>query len=212
MKRLVALLLLSFASAPLAAAPAMYRYDTVHSQVLFSVSHNDYAHPVGRLHIAGGWLRFDPDDLEHAATVLDIDLGSADMGDAEWNRAVRGHDFLAASGHRLAHFRSTSVTRTGKRSGILHGLLTLRGVTRKVNVAFTINRVGSTVFGMHRVAGFSGRATLIRDAFGMRRFPDSIGHRVDIRLEIEAIADTDAKQHYRQLHPQAPAHATEKQR
>lgn len=210
MKSLVIALVMLLTSAPLAAAPAMYRFDTVHSQIFFSVSHNSYSRPMGRLHIAGGWLRFDPDDVEHAATELDIDLGSADMGDAEWNRAVRGRDFLDAVHDRLAHFKSTSVEKTGERSGILHGELTLRGVTRMVNIAFTVNRVGSTIFGMHRVAGFSARAMLIRDAFGMRRFAGSVGHKVAIRLEIEAIADSSAKQQYQQRHSQVHADAAEK--
>lgn len=210
MKSLVTTLVMLLISAPLLAAPATYRYDTVHSQVLFSVSHNSYSMPVGRLHIVAGWLRFDPDDITQAATELDIDLGSADMGDAEWNKAVRGRNFLDAAHDRLAHFQSTSVTKTGERTGILHGKLTLHGVTRMVNIAFTINRVGSTIFGMHRVAGFSGRATVIRDAFGMRRFSGSVGHKVAIRLEIETIADADARKHYRQHHPQVRAHAAEK--
>lgn len=210
MKSLVPALALLLISAPLLAAPAMYRYDTIHSQILFSVSHNGYSMPVGRLHIAGGWLRVDPEDITHAATELDIDLGSVDMGDAEWNKAVRGRSFLDAVHDRLAHFQSTSVTKTGERTGILHGKLTLRGVTRLVNIAFTINRVGSTIFGMHRVAGFSGRATVIREAFGMHRFSGSVGHKVDLRLEIEAIADSDARQHYRQLHPPVRAHAAQK--
>ncbi|HET6588256.1 MAG TPA: YceI family protein, partial [Oleiagrimonas sp.] len=144
------------------------------------------------------------------ATELDIDLGSADMGDAEWNRAVRGRNFLDAAHDRLAHFKSTSVEKTSERSGILHGELTLRGVTRMVNIAFTINRVGRTIFGMHRVAGFSARATLIRDAFGMRRFAGSVGHKVALRLEIEAIADADARRQYQQRHPQVDADAAEK--
>ncbi|HXS03595.1 MAG TPA: polyisoprenoid-binding protein, partial [Rhodanobacter sp.] len=42
------------------AAEAGWRYDTVHSQILFSISHNGYSRPFGRLHIAKGWLRFDP--------------------------------------------------------------------------------------------------------------------------------------------------------
>lgn len=40
---------------------ASWHDDTVHSQVLFSISHNGYSRPFGRLHIARGWLRFDPD-------------------------------------------------------------------------------------------------------------------------------------------------------
>ena len=76
---------------PLAAAHAAgdgWRYDTVHSQVVFSISHNGYSRPFGQLHIARGWLRFDPDDWSTAATELDIDLDSLDMGDAAWNKAV----------------------------------------------------------------------------------------------------------------------------
>ena len=74
--------------APTHAASASYRYDTVHSQIVFSISHDGYSRPFGRLHIANGWLRFDPDDWSTAATELDIDLASVDMGDADWNKAV----------------------------------------------------------------------------------------------------------------------------
>lgn len=210
MKRLLAAIALLLAPASLLAAPTMYRYDTVHSQVLFSVGHNHYSRPVGRLHIAAGWLRFDPDDLGHAATALDIDLTSLDMGDPDWNKAVRGHRFLDTAHARLAHFRSTSVTPTGPQRGVLHGMLTLRGITLPVDVVFTVNRVGFTLFGMHRVAGFSGRASVNRDAFGMRSFQGSVGHVVTIRLEVEAVADAAAQTHYQAQHPHRADHATQK--
>lgn len=205
MKRilLALILLLPFAVPP--AMASMYRFDTTHSQVLFSVSHNRYSMPVGRMHIADGWLRFDPEDWSHAAAELDIDLAGVDMGDADWNQAVRGHSFLNTAQQSLAHFKSTSVERTNEHSGILHGVLTLRGISRPVGISFTVNRVGATIFGLHKVAGFSARATLIREAFGMKRFSGSIGHKVDIRLEIEAILDRSARNDYLQRHPRAAA-------
>lgn len=204
MKRIVAALVALLATSSLMASPADYRYDTVHSQILFSANHNGYSNPVGRLHIAGGWLRFDPDDWSQAATELDVDLGSVDMGDAEWSAAVRGRDFLDANRSRMAHFVSTSVTRSGPRKGVMHGTLTLRGVARPVAIAFTLNREGSTVFGMHTVIGFSATVTLDRYAFGITDNPGSIGRMVHVRLEIEAIRDPRARAAY--PHP-VPAHA-----
>lgn len=171
------------------AAAHRYRYDTVHSQVVFSVSHNGYSRPFGRLHVAGGWLRFDPDDWSDAATELDIDLASLDMGDADWNRAVLAPAFLDAVRARYAHFASTSVERRDEHHGVLHGKLTLRGMTRTVAIPFTFNRQARTIFGLHTTAGFSATTMLDRTDFGMTAHPGSIGQQIAVWLEIEAIRE-----------------------
>jgi polyisoprenoid-binding protein YceI len=62
------------------AASTRYHYDPVHSQVLFSIDHDGYSRPFGRLHIAKGWLQFDTKDWSTAATELDIDLASPIYG------------------------------------------------------------------------------------------------------------------------------------
>ncbi|OOG45427.1 YceI family protein [Rhodanobacter sp. C01] len=172
---------------PAHAASAIYRYDTVHSQVVFSISHDGYSRPFGRLHIADGVLRFDPDDISTAATELDIDLGSLDMGDAGWSAAVCKPILLDCSHNHYAHFTSTSVERKDAHHGVLHGQLSLRGISQPVSIPFTFNRAGRTIYGLHDVAGFSATAMLDRDAFGMTAFAGSIGHQVSVWLEIEAI-------------------------
>ncbi|WP_430391319.1 YceI family protein [Dyella sp. 20L07] len=187
-------LLLALASAwlPLAAAqaaPATYRYDTTHSQILFNIDHNGYSRPFGRLHVARGWLRFDPDDWSQSATQLDIDLQSLDMGDEAWNAAVLKPAFLDAGKARYARFVSTSVERKDDTHGLLHGELTLRGVTRPVTLSFTFNRKGATIYGMHTTAGFSATAMLNRDDFGITANANSIGHTIGVWLELEAIED-----------------------
>jgi polyisoprenoid-binding protein YceI len=184
-------LVLAVLLAPVAARAAVqgYRYDTVHSQIVFSIDHDGYSRPFGRLHIARGWLRFDPDDWTRSATVLDIDMSSVDMGDAKWNAAVCGASLLDCARRRYAHFASTSVERTDATHGVLHGRLTLHGRTLPVDLPFTLNRVARTVFGMHVVAGFSATVTLDRTAFGITAFPHAIGHGVSAWLELEAIRD-----------------------
>ena len=188
------------------AATSTYRYDTVHSQVVFSVDHDGYSRPFGRLHIARGWLRFDPDDWSTAATELDIDLAGVDMGDAAWNAAVREPALLDSAHRRYAHFASTGVERSDAHHGVLHGQLTLRGITRAVELPFTFNRAALTVFGMHYVAGFSATATLDRTDFGMAAHPGSIGQQVVLWLQVEAIRDDRAgPAPAGSAHPSSPA-------
>lgn len=181
-----------------AAHPLDYRIDTVHSQVLFSVDHDGYSHPVGRLAVARGWLRFDPDDWTASRVVADIDTAAPDLGDPDWDDAVAGHKFLDAGQFPLAHFESVSVSKTGDDSGEIAGRLTLRGKTVPVTLRFRVNRVGATLFGFETIAGFSGSATLDRTAFGITAFPKAIGTEVSIRLEIEAKLDRTAEQDYLQ--------------
>lgn len=185
-----------------------YRIDPVHTQVLFSVDHNGFSYPVGRLRVKAGWLRFDEDDWKSAKVVVDIDTASVDLGDQAWNSAVAGKRFLDATDFPLAHFESTSVLKTsslctpescvGARSGpgLLKGNLTLRGITHEIALPFTVNRVGATIFGMQTLAGFSAHATLDRMQFGMSAFPKAVGQSVEVRLEVEAILDQDAQQQY----------------
>ncbi|SFS07370.1 Polyisoprenoid-binding protein YceI [Dyella sp. OK004] len=175
------------------AASSTYRYDTTHSQILFSIDHNGYSRPFGRLHIARGWLRFDPDDWSRSATELDIDLDSLDMGDKEWNAAVLKPSFLDSGKARYAHFVSTSVERKDDTHGVLHGQLSLRGITRPVELPFTVNRVAKTIYGLHTVAGFSATAMLDRTDFGITANPGAIGRSVMVWLELEAILDDTAQ-------------------
>ncbi len=174
------------------AAPAGWRYDTVHSQVVFSISHNGYSRPFGRLHIARGWLRFDPGDWSTAATELDIDLAGVDMGDAAWNAAVCKPALLDCERQRYAHFRSTGVERRDDQHGVLHGELTLHGVTRPLDLAFTFNRAARTLYETHEVAGFSATTSLDRNDFGITANPNSIGAHVSLWLELEALRDDRA--------------------
>lgn len=185
-------ILLPFTSAH--AASASYGYDIVHSQILFSIDHDGYSRPFGRLHLAKGWLRFDPDNWTTATTELDIDLSGLDMGDAAWNAAVCKPALLDCAHNRYAHFVSTSVERKDDRHGVLHGQLTMRGITQPLSVPFTFNRAAKTIYGLHTVAGFSATATLDRNAFGITAYRDSIGHDVNVWLELEAILDDHADQ------------------
>lgn len=204
-----ALLLTALTFAPLSGARAAdYRFDPVHSAVVFFVNHDGYSDAVGRLRIARGWLRFDEHDWAASKVEADIALDSVDLGNTDWDRVVAGADFLDAHAHPYAHFVSTSVEQTGPHTGIVYGQLTLRGHTVGIAFPFRFNKRAFTVYGLHTVAGFTGLATLTRKDWGMDAFSAVVGTQVKVLLEIEAIADADAQAQYQR----AVAHSAEPQR
>ncbi|RDS82976.1 polyisoprenoid-binding protein [Dyella monticola] len=169
-----------------------YHYDTVHSQIVFSIDHDGFSRPLGRLHIADGWLRFDAHDWSKSSTSLDIDMRGVDMGDAAWNEAACKASLLDCKTYPTAHFVSTSVERKDDTHGVLHGTLTLHGVSQPLDIPFRVNRIGKTIYGLHTVAGFSATASLDRTTFGINSFPNAVGHTVAIWLELEGIRDNAA--------------------
>lgn len=190
-------LCLAFASGSLvarfaAAAPETWRFDPVHSQIWFSGDHEKFSHPLGRLRIADGWFAFDEKDWSASRVDVVIDLRSADMGDPKWNDAVKSAQLLDAARWPSAHFVSTRVEQTDARHGVIHGNLDLHGITNDVDVAFTLNRIGTDPYAFKRKAGFSASATLHRFDFGMTRYADVVGNEIDLRFEIEGILDRDA--------------------
>lgn len=183
------------ALAPLAvhAEAVAYRLDPVHSQVVFNVEHNGFSRSFGRLRVSEGVIRFDRDDWSKSSVTATIDLSSVDMGDADWDKAVRGKNLLDSDGARTARYVSDSVEKRSDDDGIVHGKLTLRGTTLPLDIPFRVNRVGKTIYGLHTIAGFSANITIDRTAYGMTANKNSIGTSVSVWLEIEGIRDSGAE-------------------
>ncbi|HET7924293.1 MAG TPA: YceI family protein [Rhodanobacteraceae bacterium] len=174
------------------AAPETYRFDPVHSQIWFSVSHENLSHPLGRLRIKDGWFQFDPDAIASAKVYVEVDLASVDMGDAKWNDTIKSGQFFDTSRFATARYTSESVTAKDKTSGTIHGDLLLHGVTKAVDVEFKFNRAGNDPYTFKRKAGFSAQAKLNRNDFDMKRFQDVVGQDVALTIEIEGIKDDGA--------------------
>lgn len=171
------------------AAPARYALDPVHTRVVFAVSHAGFSQALGTLSGSHGVLEFDPQDWSGARLEVTVPVQRLELGDADWNRAALARNLLDAQRWPEARFVSTRVEPQGPDRFIVHGRLTLRGVTREVPLAVTFNadrRHPLPPF--RRTAGFSASASLSRAEFGIDAWPTVIGDRVDLRIEAEAEA------------------------
>lgn len=196
MNRIPAAMLLGlaagFAARAALAEPVVYRFDPVHTQVWFTADHQRFSHPQGRARVKDGWFQFDEKDWSASRVDVEIDLASLDMGDAKWTDTVRSGQLLDVARWPIARYTSRSVEKKGDRSGVIHGELTLHGATRPVDVEFTVNRIGNDPYAFRQKAGFSAKAVLHRSDFDIRRYADVIGESIELRFEIEGLADRGA--------------------
>lgn len=200
MKRLVASLLHWLAvgcagtcASIASAAPQTYRFDPVHSQIVFSVEHQKFSNALGRLHVKEGWFQFDEDDWSASRVDVVVDLASVDLGDAKWNDAARANALLDTQRWPTARYTSRSVQRIDATHGVIHGDLAFRGESKPLDVAFTLNRIANDPYAFKRKAGFSATATLARQDFGMTRYADVVGAKVSLRIEVEGLRDDGAQ-------------------
>jgi polyisoprenoid-binding protein YceI len=183
--RYALLLVLLIVVTPARSEPATYRLDPVHCQVLFFADHLGFSRQMGRFTGVRGTFSYDPENPAAARADVEIDVASLWLGDAAWERKMRSRDFFDAEKYPTMRFVATAFEPTGERTALLRGDLTLRGVTRPVELAVTVNRIGRNTFNLKQTAGFSARGTLRRSEFGMARLPAAIGDEVELRLEIE---------------------------
>jgi polyisoprenoid-binding protein YceI len=183
---------IGFCFAASANAASDFRFDLVHTQIFFSVSHVGYSHSTGRLAVKSGYFSFDDKDWSAAKVDATIDIASLDMGNGGWNDKLKSA-FFDMSTYPTAHYVSKSVEKKDDKTGVVHGALTLLGRTVPVDLQVTFNRAGADGYTMHYIAGFSATANLKRSAFGMTRSDKDIGDDIAIRIEVEGIRDGDAQ-------------------
>jgi polyisoprenoid-binding protein YceI len=183
-------LLLAIASCPVAAE--RWRLDPVHSRIAFVVDHAGLSRAIGTFAGVHGRLDFDPGDWRDARVEATVPLASLDLGDDDWARKVLDGTFLDAADHPLARFVSSSVEPAADGTARIAGTLTLRGVSRPVVLDARLNAAKRHPITRRRTVGFSATAELDREAFGIDAWPNVIGKRIEVLIEVEAILDARA--------------------
>ena len=164
-----------------------YVLDPVHPQVYACASHLGFSTPCARFRIKSGFFHFDDGDWSTAKVDAIVAAASLDLGDAAWDAKVRSWEFLETGKYPEAHFVSQSAEKTGDKSAVVRGMLTLRGVTRTLDLNVTFNRSGLDPYDLRYTAGFAATATLRRADFGMTKYLPDIGDTVQIRIEAEGL-------------------------
>ena len=127
-------------------------------------------------------LDFNTDDLASAHTTLHIDLNSIDAGSEDANTELVKPAWFDTQQFPVALFESSQFTQVAENRYLIAGQLTLKGITRAVQVPVTLKPDSA-------IGIFDGELLLKRDEFGLGagEWADTVVSR-DIAIKFRVVA------------------------
>lgn len=191
--RLSAALLVGVLAAPVAALPnsaqaAEYVIDTEgqHAFIEWRIQHLGFSWLYGRFNDFEGRFDYDKGHLADASVEVTIDMSSLDTNHAERDKHLRSGDFFGVADYPTATFRSTSVEPTGDGHFLLTGEMTIKGITREIEIEAKRIGEGDDPWGGYR-AGFIGTTTIPLKAFGIDYDLGPAATEAEVTLSIEGV-------------------------
>lgn len=139
--------------------------DPSHSRLGFVARHAMVTKVRGSFDTFSGTLVIDADEPESSTASVTVALESVSTGSADRDAHLRSPDFFDVANNPEMTFASTVVKQDGE-SFVLLGDLTIKGVTRPVEIPFEPTGVATDPFGNVR-AGFEGETQISRKDFGL---------------------------------------------
>ncbi len=146
-------------------APGTFTLDPSHTTIGFVARHLMVTKVRGRFSDFTGSITFAEEPLASSAEVT-IQVASVTTGDDRRDEHLKSADFFDVDNHPTMTFRSTEVKTDGGGRYVLTGDLTIKGVTRSVDLAVEPEGVGPDPWGGER-AGFTASAEVDREAWGL---------------------------------------------
>lgn len=171
-----------------AQAAETYVIDTKgsHAFVQFRIKHLGYSWLYGRFNTFSGTFTADDDNPGSSNISVEIDTASVDSNHAERDKHLRSADFLDVAKFPKATFVSTGVKSNGDGTGVVMGNLTLKGVTKPIEIAVKEIGKGKDPWGGYR-RGLQGSTTFALKDFGIDFNLGPASTHVEMILSIEGI-------------------------
>jgi polyisoprenoid-binding protein YceI len=168
-----------------------YKIDPAHSTIGFQIRHYEINWVGGRFKDFNGTIRYDEQDPTKSSVEFAAKVESIDTGVAPRDKHLRTADFFEVEKYPEMTFKSTRVERKGK-GWVLHGDLTLKGVTKPVALPFQLTGAikdprGGTRFGVEAQTTIDRRDFGITWGKALEGGGFDLGHEVQIELHLEAV-------------------------
>jgi polyisoprenoid-binding protein YceI len=168
-----------------------YELDQAHRRVGLVARHMMVSKVRGEFTEATATITVAEDPLASGVTAT-IQTASISTGQADRDGHLRGGDFLSVEEFPTMEFRSTGVKSHSGNEFVLSGELTIKGVTRPVDLEVEFEGAGRSPFGTD-IFGFTATTEIDREDFGLtwnvalETGGVLVGKKVKIEIEGEAI-------------------------
>ena len=145
--------------------PGTFALDAPHTTVGFVARHLMVSKVRGSFTEVAGTIIIADAPLESSVDVT-IGAGSINTGSPDRDQHLRSNDFLDLENHPEITFRSTRVAKYTGTEFVLVGDLTIRGVTREVDLSVEFDGLARSPWGQEVIA-FTATTEIDREAFGI---------------------------------------------
>lgn len=175
------------------ATPETYTIDNAHSFANWSVRHV-VSKTSGTFNDVTGTIVIDRDNLANTTVNAKINVLSVNSGHAKRDAHIKKEDYLDTEKFAEINFTSTRIEWTSKNGaepsqGILHGNLTMHGVTKSVSLPFEVLGFGKDPWGGER-SGFKAHTTIRASDYGFAwsaKANNPVGDTIEVTLLIEGV-------------------------
>lgn len=178
------------------ARTAAWKLDAAHAHVEFAVRHLMISKVRGHFTDVEATLRPDEDDLSNSSLDVQIRAASIDTRVEQRDEHLRSPDFLDVEKYPTLEFESTRVERADDDRLRVTGDLTIRDVTREVELDVEERGTVTDPWGGERV-GYAARTKFARKDFGLtwnqalETGGVLVGDEVEISIEAEFVRETE---------------------
>jgi polyisoprenoid-binding protein YceI len=168
-----------------------YKLDPGHSVIGFAIKHFEISLVRGRFKDFNGAVHYDASDVTKSTVEFTAKVESIDTGVEGRDKHLRTADFFDVAKYPEMTFKSTKVEKKGK-GYVLHGDLTLKGVSKPVSLPFTLTGAVKDNRGNMRF-GIAAETKINRRDYGITwgaKMPNgglNVADEVTIDLQLEAL-------------------------
>lgn len=173
---------------PMIAPRGTYAVDEARTSVTFAVTNGGLGDYVSRFQHASGSLSWNPANLSDSKLSIAVDVNSLASPVPAFNQTMlQGNEYFDAPHHPSISFVSKGVQRTGPDHGVLHGDVTIRGVTRPLTLDVTFLGAAADAPGSHHRIAFAASGRLQRSPFGVTGMIPMMSDEVRLTINAEFV-------------------------
>lgn len=162
-----------------------YAVDPTHAYLTFSYLHQGLSYPLIRATVLDGELELDAQAIENSSAHIAIAVDSIRTNTPYFDKELASPKFFNAAKFPHITFSSERYEAITDSNGRLHGIVTIRGISRPLALDVQINGAMENPITNKPVIGFSAKGELKRSDFELDRFIPAVADEVAIDIEIE---------------------------
>ncbi|GGF59699.1 YceI family protein [Alteromonas lipolytica] len=187
-KRISAVLLSTLFSVSAFAAPVSYSVDPTHTFAVASWNHFGFSSPTAVFSGAEGTITYDADKPASSSIAISVSIDTVDTFVDKLTEEFKSADWFNAAQYPKATFVSKKVVAKGDNKFSVTGDLTIKGTTKTVTMAATLNGAGEHPMSKKQAVGFDAQTVIKRSDFGIDQYVPYVGDEITLRLTTEAQA------------------------